>query len=201
MLARARERALAAGLAHASFVDADAQTYAFEPARADAVFSRFGVMFFHDPVAAFANLRGALRPGGRAGLLCWQAFERNPWMALPAAAAARHVPMPPRPSPGAPGPFGLADPTHVRAVLEGAGFADVALDPIETSLIVGGTPDLDEAAAFATLFGPTAAVLRDATAGLVQEVQASVREALAPYHTAEGVRLSASLWFVRARRA
>jgi SAM-dependent methyltransferase len=101
MLERARERALELGLGHVRFENADAQTFAFAPASFDLAFSRFGVMFFADPVAAFANVRAALAPGGRLSFLCWQEIGRNPWVRVPLMAAAKHVPLPePRPRAG-----------------------------------------------------------------------------------------------------
>ena len=116
MLALARQRAEAAGLAQASFIQADAQTHAFEPA--DGVFSRFGVMFFADPAAAFANLRAALTERGRVVFVCWRALEHNPWMGVPVAAIAPLLPQAPQaPQPGAPGPFAFADGDRVHAIL------------------------------------------------------------------------------------
>ena len=120
MLARARERAAAEGRANVSFLQADAQTHAFAP-EFDALFSRFGVMFFDDPPAAFANLAGALRPGGRLSFACWQGREQNGWVSIPMAALIGEVELPPPPAPDAPGPFALGDPDRLRALLEGAG--------------------------------------------------------------------------------
>src|SRR6185503_11565956 len=105
MLARAAELTRAAGVGNVRFTNADAQTYAFEPGGADVLFSRFGVMFFTDPPAAFTNLRRALRPGGRVAFVCWQPLAENPWLLVPLSTAAQHIQLPPPPAPGAPGPF------------------------------------------------------------------------------------------------
>src|SRR5262249_40712661 len=134
-----RARALAeAQRAAARFELADAQTHAFPPASADVVFSRFGIMFFADPTAAFANLRRALTPSGRLAFVCWQALPENAWMAVPMLAALQHLPPPPLPGPEAPGPFSFADPARVRRILEGAGFRSVQLEDVRETLTVGG---------------------------------------------------------------
>src|SRR6185369_6942243 len=117
MLARASERAAAASLAHVRFTPADAQTHAFTCDSADAIFSRFGVMFFADPAAAFANLRQALRKNGRLAFACWQPMPVNEWMAVPLMATASVVPMKPPPPPGTPGPFAFGDRTRVESLL------------------------------------------------------------------------------------
>src|SRR6266850_2472283 len=104
MLTRARERQQELGIKNLEFLHADAQTYSFERERFDLIFSRFGVMFFDDPAAAFANLRTALRSAGRLCFLCWQTLEKNEWARVPFLAATRHVQPPAPPAPDAPGP-------------------------------------------------------------------------------------------------
>jgi len=198
MLERARERARAAGAANLRFESGDAQSHAFEPERFDLVFSRFGVMFFADPPAAFANLSRALRRGGRLAFVCWQEVARNPWLGLPTRAIAAHVALPPPAAPDAPGPFAFADALRTAGILERGGFEEVALAPVETSLLVGST--LDEAVEFALTVGPAATLLRDAPRDTVARARAAVREALAPHVTAEGVLLGASVWVATARR-
>jgi SAM-dependent methyltransferase len=202
MLARARARARAAGLAQVRFENADAQTFPFEPRGADVVFSRFGVMFFADPVQAFANLRRALLPGGRLAFVCWQRLDRNPWMLLPAAAAARHLPMPPPPAPGAPGPFAFAEADFVRGILERAGLTRIEFTSLERELLVGGAGPLERAVSFLLQMGPAGTALREAAAqdpGIVDRVAASVREALAPFAGPGGLRMPSASWIVSAR--
>ncbi len=162
MLERARERAGELGLTHVRFENADAQTFAFEPDSFDLAFSRFGVMFFADPVAAFANLRTALSPDGRLSFLCWQELGRNPWMRVPLMAAAQHVPLPEPPAPGAPGPFSLADSAGLHEILEAAGWHSVACEPLEGVLSLGGRLDLERAVDFALRIGPVGAAVREA---------------------------------------
>ena len=200
MLEEARRRAAAAGAGHAHFEQADAQVHAFAAASFDVVFSRFGVMFFVDPAAAFANLRRALRPAGRLAFACWQSLQDNPWMLVPLGAALQHLPPPPIPAPDAPGPFSFADPERVRRILAEAGFRDIALEAVHQTLTVGGGGSVDAAADFVLQMGPTARVLQDADPALRDAVAASVRTALAPYHTAQdGVRMPSAAWIVTAR--
>ena len=195
MLALARRRAETAGLAQASFVLADAQTHEFEPA--DGVFSRFGVMFFADPVAAFANLRSALAPGGRIAFVCWRPLEENPWVSVPMSGVAPLLAEPPTvAAPGAPGPFAFADRDRLSAILKGAGFARTE---IERHDLMTGWGDLDASVRVATSIGPVGAALRN-NPQLAGKAAEAVRAALTPYLTAEGVRLNASAWVVRAER-
>jgi SAM-dependent methyltransferase len=201
MLARARERAQQAGASQITFEQADAQTHAFAPATFDLVFSRFGVMFFVDPRAAFANLRGALRPGGRLAFVCWQAFPQNSWMAVPLMAAAPHVKLPAPPAPDAPGPFSFGDDQRVRSILSDAGFANVTVDALQEPVTLAGSGGLDAAVEFAvTGVGPLAAALREAGPAAATPVRAAIREALAPYTTGDSVRLPSAAWVVSTRR-
>jgi SAM-dependent methyltransferase len=200
MLERACARAQAEGATHVSFLEADAQTAALGDARFDLVFSRFGLMFFADPPAAFANLRRALRAGGRVSFVCWQRLADNPWMLVPLGALAKHLSLPPPPPPGAPGPFAFADPERVEEILRVAGFADVARDDVREPLRFGGG-DLDGAVDFALELGPAARALREANAGpeLRARVAASVREALVPFASGGAVSMPSAAWRFGAR--
>jgi SAM-dependent methyltransferase len=199
MLTRARARA--AGLAHVSFIEADAAKHDFA-LRADLLFSRFGVMFFADPVLAFSNLRRALAPQGRVAFICWRALEDNPWLGVPFAAvrriAAADVPLPP---PDAPGPLAFADPERVRHILTRAGFSDVALAPFDHVMPLGDHKGLDAAVDQALTFGPTARLLAavNADEATLVRVRHAVRESLAPYAVADDVSLAAGAWIVSAR--
>ena len=199
MLERARARAAERELAQVRFLNADAQTTAVGAAAFDLVFSRFGVMFFADPRAAFANLRASLAPGGRVAFVCWQDLKLNPWMRVPLLAAAQHITLQPPSGPDAPGPFSFAAPARVRAILEGAGFADVAIDPLELELVVGGVGgNLEQAVEIMLELGPMAAAMREAAADLRPRVADAVREALAPFASPAGVKLGSAVWIVRA---
>jgi SAM-dependent methyltransferase len=158
MLEIARRRAAAAALSQAQFLEADAQTHPFEAGALDAVFSRFGVMFFGDPRAAFANIRRALKPSGRLAFVCWRSMAENPWMRPSVGNVFADVPAPPPPEPGAPGPFAFADPEHVRALLADAGFADIAITAHDAKL---GANSLEDTIKLSLGVGPLGALLRD----------------------------------------
>lgn len=202
MLADAEQRAARAQGAPIRFVQADAQTYDFEADSFDLAFSRFGVMFFEDPEAAFSNILGALRPGGRLAFACWQALALNPWMLLPAAAAAKHLELPLPSDPTAPGPFAFADAERVRGLVTGGGFTDFVAEPIERKLTIGAGRGLEQIVDFLMQMGPAGAALRNAGADppLIAAVQASMNEALEPYFDGNGVVMEAAAWFISARR-
>ena len=194
LLAVARRRA--EGVSGLGFLQADVQAHPFAPASFDAVFSRFGVMFFADPTAAFANLLRALKPGGRLAFVCWRRPEENPIMTLPMAAALAHVPPLPPPEPGAPGPFAFADPEHVRRILSGAGFAGIDLAPHDEK--VGGG-DLDTVVEMALRVGPLGSLLRDHP-DKRDVVISDVRKVMAEHLGPDGVKLGSATWIVTARR-
>jgi SAM-dependent methyltransferase len=199
MLERARQAAREAGVENVRFENADVQTHRFEPASFDLVFSRFGVMFFADPAAAFANLRGALSERGRLSFVCWRALQENPWVMVPLGAALQHIPPPPSPPPDAPGPFAFADPDRVRGILARAGFAAVELEKIDETLTIAGEAGLETAAEFLVQMGPTGRVLREVNdAALLARVTEAVRESLRPYATERGVRMPSAAWVVTA---
>jgi SAM-dependent methyltransferase len=194
MLERARSRA--AGRDNVRFEAADAQTAALPKAGFDLVFSRFGVMFFADPVAAFANLRSSLKPGGRVAFVCWQELGRNAWMRIPLAAAAAHVSLPAPPAPGAPGPFAFADADRVRRILTGAGFANTACEGVEQALLVGGGGEVERTVEFMLQIGPLGALMRETGEATRSAVAGAVHDAVAGYATPEGVRMDSAAWFV-----
>ena len=195
MLARAIQRS--ADLDNVQFSQVDAATASLT-ADHQLIFSRFGVMFFADPVAAFSNLATALVPGGRLVFLCWQAAAANAWVALAGRAVQPFLPVPESPpDPKAPGPFAFADPDYVRSILETAGFSDIHCDPIAAELNVGAS--LDEAVAFQGEIGPVARVLAELDDDLKQQALAAAREALLPHVNESGVTLGAACWLVSAR--
>ena len=193
-------RQAAAGLAQVAFTQADAASGGLPEGAFDLVFSRFGVMFFADPTAAFTELARALRPGGRLCFVCWRAAEHNPWMTVPLAAVAAHVPLAPL-DPEAPGPLAFADAARVTRILTGAGFLDVALEPRDERTRLGGAATVDEAVDFLTQIGPAARALRDAPAEAVALARAALRASLSPYAGPDGVTLQGGVWIVTARVA
>jgi SAM-dependent methyltransferase len=193
-------RQAAEGLTQVAFTEADASAGTLPQGAFDLMFSRFGVMFFTDPTAAFTQLARALRPGGRLCFACWRGAEHNPWMTLPLRAIAEHVTVEP-PDPEAPGPLAFADEARVRRILTGAGFLDVALEPHDVPMRLGGAATVDEATDFLTQLGPAARVLRDAPADVVAAARVTLRAALLPHAGPEGVTLQGSVWIVTARVA
>jgi SAM-dependent methyltransferase len=199
MLARAQERAAAARLAHVDFQLADAQTHALPEGTFDALFSRFGVMFFESPTKAFANLARALRPGGRVVFACWQPPAANPWVSVPLGALASVVPLPPPPPPGAPGPFAFGETERVRGILGDAGLSEIQFRDEQLPMTFA---DVDEAAGFLTEMGPASRAVREAGGGepLREKAQAAIRGAIAPYAKGRRVELPSAIWVVSARR-
>jgi SAM-dependent methyltransferase len=199
MLEQARKAARDSHLDNVQFLEADAQTYEFAPQSQDALLSRFGVMFFDDPVAAFTNLRRALRPGGRLAFVCFQAMDKNLWATLPVAVVERHTTVERPASPFAPGPFAFADAERVRGILQAGGFSDVSLDGVELDLPIGSGLDPLRAAELLCELGPAGGALRQKPATLRESVVADLSGELGPYRTPSGVRLPCSAWLTRAK--
>ena len=178
MLARGRERAARAGTGNIEFVHADVQVHDLGEARFDAAYSRFGVMFFADPATAFANVRRALRPGAALSFVCWQSVFDNEWMLIPGAAVASVTgSLPPMPGPGEPGPFSLADPGRVRAVLEAAGFGSVAVEPHGDQVVIS-EDRIPEVALTSVRVGGVREALRDADQQTRERALAAIEEAM-----------------------
>jgi ubiquinone/menaquinone biosynthesis C-methylase UbiE len=196
MLARARE--LAPEGAPIDFVLADATTYAFEPQSFDLLVSRFGVMFFADPVASFANLRTALKRGGRVAFACWREPRQNPWMMVPLKAAYKHVPKLPEMAPHDPGPFAFAQEDWVRHILTSAGFSSIAMEPHDVQLDIAVGRGLEAAIEGALEIGPASRALEGQPEHLREAAIASIRETLRPLVTDGKVPLGGSIWLVSA---
>jgi SAM-dependent methyltransferase len=197
MLAVARQRSQAEGISNARFVQGDAQVYPFERQAFDLAISRFGVMFFGDPVAAFRNIGAALRPGARLALLAWQELRRNEWMLAirDALAMGRTLPEPPV---GAPGPLGLAQPDDVRRFLREAGFEDVGLDDVAEPMHLG--TDADDAYNWAHTMGPVKGLTEQLDEATKARALGNLRAVLAAHETSEGVRFDSRAWLITARR-
>jgi SAM-dependent methyltransferase len=197
MLERARHRAKEQGVDNVEFLQADAQVHPFETGAFDLAVSSFGVMFFADPAAAFSNISSALRPGGRLVAMVWQPLEKNEWlMAMrEALAVGRSLPAPPS---GAPGPFGLDDPERVRTLLGDAGFADLALAPVDGPMYFGS--DADDAWSFVRTMG----IVKGLTESLDEASRATaltqLRQLLADRTSTDGVTLPSSSWLITAVR-
>jgi ubiquinone/menaquinone biosynthesis C-methylase UbiE len=204
MAAASRRRMAAAGV-NGVAVTADAGTaelvaVAGESQPFDAVHSRFGLMFFPDPNAAFANIFRALRPGGRLAASVWQHLDRNPWMMLTTATATQVLGMerPPLPDSGGPGPFSLADPDSTAALFAEAGFVDVYLESVQAPFVFAG--DGTAAAERVLSAGPLGGVFLAADDDRRREVIAAVVEALEHHRGADGIEVPAASWCVTAVR-
>jgi ubiquinone/menaquinone biosynthesis C-methylase UbiE len=198
MLARAKERVRA--LPQVELAEADAERFAFTPGGFDAVFSRFGVMFFDDHVAAFRNFANALRPRGRLAFVCWQAWEKNEWAAVTLEATRRVAPWQELPSglrPEQRNGFYLSDPAKLTRMLADGGFA-AEIEPVQTRLHFGAANTLTEAVDYALAIGPAARIISEADAALKPAFHAELERALQPFVSAQGVWLGAAALVVSA---
>ncbi|PCK80192.1 class I SAM-dependent methyltransferase [Rhizobium sophoriradicis] len=194
MLEVARRRSAAEGLRNVVFEQADAQSHAFPRAGFDLCISRFGVMFFADPAAAFANIGRAMRPGGRIVWMVWQSQERNAWSGAIRQALAPETAT----SPGAPNPFSLGDPTVATELLNAAGFASIDIAEVREPVFYGS----DVNAAFEALINLY--LVKDALAHTDEPPDKPLerlRDLLAAHMTPEGVLFDSQAWIITARRA
>ena len=196
MIQRARDREVGAG---ATFAVADAQADDLG-GPFDAVASRFGVMFFADPVRAFANLASATRSGGRLAFVCWQGVEHNPWMGRPIAAVRSRLVEPPAPIAPGPGPFAFADAAYVEGVLAGAGWSDVTITPCPTTVGLGGGGGVAGAVQQVLGIGVVKALLEPAPGPVRAEVAAALAGEFSGCVVDGVVTFPAAAWLVTARR-
>jgi SAM-dependent methyltransferase len=194
MIDRAKEKENAAGNVAFSVGDAASQTYTADHSL---VFSRFGVMFFADPVKAFANIRSALVPGGRLVFLCWQLPADNPWLSIAGAALQPFQPSDaPPPDPEAPGPFRFGVPEYTQGVLTSAGFTNIKLQAVVKDLHLGDT--VDEVMRFQSNIGPLSGLLETLDESRHEAAIAAVRNAFAAKADSNGINLEASTWLFTA---
>ena len=196
-LALARERVAAAGVNQAQLVLDDAATHHFAPETFDLGFSRFGVMFFADPVAAFRNIRGAMKRSGRLLLAVFRTGLENPWATASVAALSHLVPPPAPLGPEEPGQFSWSDPARVKRILGGAGFRNVMMTPLDLSFAIGR--DAAEAAEFATFIGQGARLLHGQPEGTRQAARVAFEAFFKPHEGPNGVSLPGALWLVSAQ--
>ncbi|RVT91276.1 class I SAM-dependent methyltransferase [Sphingomonas crocodyli] len=202
LIRRARERVWDT-MSQAEFRIADASNAPLPVAGFDCLFSRFGVMFFDDPVAAFTHLRTTLKPGGRIVFACWRGAAENDWATLPLQAIEGIVPPPAKPSPAAPGPFSFGDPDRVRDILAKAGFGGIDIEPVDHPVVFGegatGAAAVDDALDRAFAVGP----LRRALAGqpdlVVVKAAAAVHAAFTRKLVDNRVLIDGAGWIVSAR--
>jgi SAM-dependent methyltransferase len=194
MLAEGQARAKTAGITNVAWQQADPAIAALDVY--DLLTSAFGVMFFGDPVGAFANMLSAASPGARMAFVCWRTLAENPWMEVPMNAVSRHLPPRPKPNPQAPGMFAFADPERISEILTAAGWAAPRLEKLDLDLDIAAGRGLEEAVDQSTKIGAVNSWLRNQPAEVVSAAIASVREALAAHLDGASVRLPGAMWLV-----
>jgi SAM-dependent methyltransferase len=196
---RARERIAAAGIRQAAVVLTDVSTHTFAPTF-DLAFSRFGVMFFSDPIATFSNLRSAMKPGGRLALAVFRTPQENRWATAPVAAVRHLLPPITPPGPEEPGQFSWADPARVHRILEGAGFQEVSLTPHDDpAMLLAGPGGAAEATDFAMRVGPVVRAASNAPAQQREAVRSGLKAFFQSQDGPQGIVLPGAVWIVRAR--
>jgi SAM-dependent methyltransferase len=193
LVALARTRARAEGAANVEFVAGDAQTYAFEAGRFDTVVSRFGVMFFDDPVTAFANIRQAVKLGGKLVFFAWRSPAENDFMTAAARAAAPFLPPAPPPDPNAPGQFAFADSAKTARILEASGWSSVDVEKADIPCQISDA----DLMTYVTRLGPVGAALREVDPATAEKIVAVLPQAFAQYRKDGAVRFNAACWLVK----
>ncbi len=199
MLAAAHKRIAESGMRNISLIQADAQTHDFEPGHFNLIASRFGVMFFADPAAAFANLLTAARPGGRLCFACWASLPENRHWLIPYEVALRRLGPPAPKPPRSPGPMAFAEPDYIRSFLGAAGFSEIAIHR-ETPEIFGSTPP--EEAEHACIMGPSGRLIdeKQPDEATRATIRREIEEAFAAETRGGEMRLGATVLLATARR-
>lgn len=197
LLSLARTRC--AALSQASFENADAQVHPFGGGRFDLVVSRFGVMFFSDPPAAFSNLRTAIAPTGAVHFVCWSSGQENAWFSVPLAVAKKHLGSPEPTPPRAPGPLAFSDPEYVAEILDTAGYHGIEIDTVQTT--VSSIDSLPQAAEFCLRMGPAARLIKAKMPDeeTLRGVAADLASELEQFETPDGLAFPARVHYVSAR--
>ncbi|WP_136619936.1 MULTISPECIES: class I SAM-dependent methyltransferase [Mesorhizobium] len=194
LVALATERTRVEKVANASFEVGDAQAYAFESGHFDAVVSRFGVMFFDDPVAAFANIRQAARRGGKLAFVAWRSPVENEFMTTAARAAAPFLPPAPAPDPDAPGQFAFADGAKVKRILEASGWSSIEVEQADVLCQIAE----GDLMTYATRLGPVGAALREVDRATAEKIATVLPAAFAPFVEDGEALFNAACWLVTA---
>lgn len=183
------------------FEQGDAQIFRFEAESFDVIFSRFGVMFFDDSIAAFKNLHRALKSNGKITFVCWQSVQNNEWITFPLTVVAKHVPLPAPLSEDEPGPMSFAAPEKVRRILGAAGFSNIEINAFSAPFTVGNS--IEESVAFLTQLSPVSGAIERSIADdtIKSQITADLLDALSPYETDRGVTMDAATWIVTANKA
>jgi len=196
----ARQRLQMAGLANADFMTCDLQTHELAPDSFDGAFSRFGVMFFDEPVTGFSNLRAALKSGAPMAFVCWQTPAENLWHSTALQAARDFIDLPPPHDPRAPGPFAFAEADYVTSILADAGFSDIKMEPHRQEVqLFSGQQVRAAAENFARINPIISAFVSEAGEDRVGALIDSLADALAPYHKNDALHFPSATWMVSAR--
>jgi SAM-dependent methyltransferase len=198
MLALAEERL--SQFANTTCLLGDAAELPLRDLSADLIVSRFGVMFFGDPAAAFGNLRTGLAAGGRLRFACWRPINENPWLQIPLHAVYEHAPRLPKPDPEEPGPFAFGDTVRVTRILTAAGFTKPSFTPLDIQMDIAAGGTLEDAVIQSSAMGPAKRALVDQPEDIRVAALVSIRRALTPYASAAGVNLPGAVWLVAADR-
>ncbi len=197
MLAHAEELRLGLGIENVRFDNADAAVKSFTPQTFDRVFSRFGVMFFDDPVAAFSNIRHSLAPGGKLSFVCWRPAPENEWTMVPTKAALQYVSLPEQVNPNSPGPFAFGDKEYTSSILESAGFSDVVMEAKNLPMCFAISKNKSLGQQFAET-GPVGRIIASAAEDVRQSVIDSMTVALEAYVADDQVKMDGAVWLVTA---
>lgn len=200
MVEAADKKAEACGQGNVTFECADAQTNTFTANSYDLIFSRFGVMFFDDPVEAFKNIYSALKPGGRLAFICWAGRHENDWVTLPLKVVAKHLDLPAPPGAHAPGPFSLSEEGRANEILSAAGFTNIVVEPFQTPFILG--EDIDEALSFLMQLTPSGSAINNAEADELTRASIAVDmvKMLESHQSNSGVSMGAKALLVTAHK-
>ncbi|HYC57052.1 MAG TPA: class I SAM-dependent methyltransferase [Candidatus Binatia bacterium] len=198
MLELARQRAQQERIANVSFEEVDAQTHRFAEEEYEILYSRFGVMFFEDPVKAFENMRTALRPGGHVAFVCWQPAQKNPWVTVPMMIAMKHVTVEMPMTPDAPGPFAFGDADRVHRILRNAGYSGISVEAFNRDMAIGGGTDIEQTVQFIIDLGPVSRALKDVPDPVRKTIAEEIRESMQQFDGPKGVRMPAAAWIVTA---
>ena len=196
MLDYAEKRRINSNLVNIKYTLADLQIHEFKKNSFDALFSRFGVMFFDNPVVAFTNLRSSLKKGGRFIFACWAERLANDWIELPTEIASRFLEMPPTPPEKTPGPFAFEDKDYVTSILNEAGWKNVGFENFSCSHSAGRT--LDEAARFLGKMGPMSGLIENSGSKMRERFYEALKLELSKYETDAGIMMNFSTWIVSA---
>jgi ubiquinone/menaquinone biosynthesis C-methylase UbiE len=195
----ATKRAEKLKLENIQFILGDAAVANLPTGQADCVFSRFGIMFFSNPYAAFTHIHGFLKPSGRLSIACWSSLPENPWMFEVVNTLAKYFPLP-TPVPRAPGAFAFAEPNYVKEILQTSGFQDITISSWQHNLLIGGSNPSPELTAEFLLKATSLGQLPEDLSDTVKTaIHSELSNRLREYETKDGVQMPSSVWFVKAR--